>query len=93
MARELDLTLIIYLKNLRQVHKKFFDNHSEKPDWLLDTKFYINKLKNEVFGCTELISFEEIINPEVDFEITYEWQMCDKYRLDCTNDFKGRCKK
>ncbi len=58
LARELDLTLVVYLKHLKKVHTKFFDNSQDKPEELLDTKFFVRKLKNEVFSCDSVISFE-----------------------------------
>ena len=51
LERELDFTLVVYLRHLRKVHSKFFANSVDVPEQLLDTKFYVRKLKNEVFSC------------------------------------------
>lgn len=58
MDRELDMTLSIYLMHLRKVHNKFFSVKSDKNFADLDTKFFVRKLKNEVFTCHEVLSFE-----------------------------------
>lgn len=88
LERELDITLVIYLHHLRKVHSKFFNDISNKPEQLLDTKFYIRKLKNEVFTVTQMISFEQIINRDIRLSDTFEGHMCDKFNLFVTNDFR-----
>ena len=80
------MTLVIYLKHLKKVHTKFFDNTKDKPEELLDTKFFVRKLKNEVFSCDSVISFEQIISKDVDLSSTFEGHMSDKYNLIKTKD-------
>ena len=59
VAREndLDLTLLVYLKILVNLHKLFFRDAESKDSFLMDTKFYLRKLKNEAFKLNRLISF------------------------------------
>ena len=87
LEREMDLTLAVYLLHLRRIHSKFFENLGDKEEneMLLDTKFYVRKLKNEVFYCPHAISFEIIIKAEVDKASTYEGHMCDKFNLIMSN--------
>lgn len=67
------MTLPIYLKHLRKVHSKFFSvNTAEQGFADLDTKFFVRKLKNEVFSCHEVLSFERIIRGDVDLTRTFE---------------------
>lgn len=80
--------MIIYLRHLRKIHSKFFSGVESRPEELLDTKFFVNKLKNEVFSCPEMLSFEQIIAKKVDMSQTMEGQMCDKYNLIMTNDIR-----
>jgi hypothetical protein len=93
LERELDITLIIYLGHLRKVHNKFFTDIANKPEQLLDTKFYIRKLKNEVFSVTQMISFEQIISRDVRLGDTFEGHMCEKFNLFMTNDLKKELEK
>lgn len=89
LERELDITLIVFLRHLRKIHSKFFTGAENRPEELLDTKFFVNKLKNEVFACPEMISFEQIISSKVDMSQTMEGQMCDRYNLIMTKDVKA----
>jgi len=93
LERELDVTLIIYLRHLRKIHTKFFSGADSRPEELLDTKFFVNKLKNEVFSCPEMLSFEQIISKKVDLTQTMEGQMCDKYNLIMTTDVRQEVEK
>jgi hypothetical protein len=46
----------------------------------------VRKLKNEVFTCDSVISFEHIISKDVDLSTTFEGHMSDKYNLIKTMD-------
>lgn len=54
---DLDLTLLVYLKHLTRIHHSFFKDYDAKIDDLRDTKFYIRKLKSEVFEGGKCVSF------------------------------------
>ena len=66
LGRELDLTLVIYLKHLQKVHSKFFSVLNEQGQADLDAKFFVRKLKNEVFTCHEIIAFDNILPSDSD---------------------------
>ena len=46
---------------LQKIHSKFYQDFQTKPDLLKDTKFYIRKLKGEMFSATKMVSFEVLI--------------------------------
>ncbi len=58
---DFDLTLLIYLKHLIRIHTQFFTDYEGKIDELRDSKFYIKKLKNQVFGFGKVVSFEKLV--------------------------------
>lgn len=68
---------------------KFFDGSKSMPDELLDTKFFVRKLKNEVFTCDSVISFERIISKDVDLNETFEGHMSEKFNLIKTMDLES----
>lgn len=84
---ELDITLIIFLRHLHKVHKKFFMSATEdvvdNESQFLDTKFYVSKLKNEVFACPEILSFEQILNASAGetLDNSVYGQLCDRFNL------------
>ena len=62
---DFDITLIVFLSHLKKIHTQFFADFDVKDDCLKDTKFYIGKLKNEIFNLDKVISFEYLI-PEAE---------------------------
>ena len=58
------MTLLIYYLHLHKIHDRFYENFSTKPDFLKDTKFYIRKLRSEMFANTIMVSFELLIPDE-----------------------------
>ena len=69
---DLDITLPIFLEHLLRVHKGFYNDFTAKPDFLKDSKFYIRKLKSEVFRIDKMVSFEALIPTEVDLSAAFE---------------------
>ena len=88
LERELDLTLVVYLKHLRKVHSKFFAVHNAEQGLAdLDAKFFVRKLKNEVFTCHEIIAFDQILSSDADLTNSFEAQICQKFNLMFTKNF------
>lgn len=60
--------------HLCRIHERFYENFADKPEFLKDTKFYIRKLKSEVFDNTNMVSFELLIPDEQAVEHSFEGQ-------------------
>lgn len=69
---DFDITLIIFLSHLKKIHTQFFADFEEKDDYLKDTKYYIRKLKNEIFSLDKVISFEHLIPAEANVATSFE---------------------
>ena len=86
---DFDITLIIFLGHLKQVHSQFFNDFDEKDDCLKDTKYYIRKLKNEIFCFDKIISFEHLIPKEVNVANSFEGMVCENLNLARSDDLKS----
>ena len=69
------------MNHLTQIHTQFFSDFEEKDECLKDTKYYIRKLKNEIFSFDKVVSFEALIPSNVDVASSFEGQMCDQSNL------------
>ena len=61
LENDLDITLMVFLKFLTNLHKLFFRGAEKEGSFIMDTKFYIRKLLREAFNFNKFISFEELI--------------------------------
>lgn len=59
---------------MHKIHERFYENFADKPDFLKDTKFYIRKIKSEMFDNTMMVSFELLIPDEAAVEQSFEGQ-------------------
>jgi hypothetical protein len=71
-SADFDVTLLLYYLHLHRIHDRFYENFAEKPEFLKDTKFYIRKLRSEMFDNTLMVSFELLIPDERAIEQSYE---------------------
>ena len=59
---------------------------NDKDEFLKDTKFYIRKLKNEIFSFDKVISFENLIPSEEKAINSYEANVCEALHLERSGD-------
>jgi len=85
---DFDITLIIFLSHLKKIHTQFFTDFDTKDDCLKDTKFYIGKLKNEIFSLDKVISFEHLIPHAQLNQNSFEGQCCDRMHLPRSDDLR-----
>jgi hypothetical protein len=67
--------------HLHRIHDRFYENFTEKPEFLKDTKFYIRKLKSEMFDNSMMVSFELLIPDESAIEQSFEGKKCAALNL------------
>ena len=53
-----------------------------------DTKFYIGKLKNEIFSLDKVISFEHLIPDIESVKRSFEGSICDRLHLPRADDLR-----
>jgi hypothetical protein len=62
------------------MHSLFF-KAQQISDANLDAKFYIKKIKSEVFRLDKVISFEQLVPSGTDLTNSYEAQTCNQLGL------------
>ena len=85
---DFDLTLLMYLSHIKRIHQQFFRDFEDKDESLKDTKYYIRKLKNEIFSFDKVVSFENLISDKHVVDKSYQGQQCDKANLGRSGDIR-----
>lgn len=81
---------MVYSVHLHRIHKRFYNEFETKPAELKDTKFYIRKLKGEMFSCSKMVSFEVLIPNERDVERSFEGESCNQLNLIRVSDLANK---